>query len=223
MLKEAVRETLLDIYRNHKGRIANKYPHHLEEYHKHFRRYRGTDVCVVEVGVADGGSLELWRSYFGPEAHIVGIDVADRTSLSEEVNADIVIGDQGSHDFWKVFKQAYPKVDIFIDDGSHRFQDQQVTFKEMFPHVQPWGFYACEDIHTSYHEEFGGGYKSGFSFVGLLKELVDTLHWTTYSERGDFDYIKDMIYGVHVYPSLAILEKRPAQTFGGPTMTGKNA
>lgn len=221
MLKEAV--TLLDIYKSNQGRIANKYPHHLEEYEKYFGQFRGEEVTVVEVGVADGGSLQVWKEYFGPDAHIIGIDIADRTHLAEEVGADIVLGDQGSHDFWKVFKQAYPKVDILIDDGSHRFQDQQVTFLEMFPHLQPYGIYACEDLHTSYHSEFGGGYKSSFSFIGLLKESLDTLHWSRYQGKAPFEEIKNELYGVHVYPSLAILEKRPARTFGGPTMTGKNA
>ncbi|MDZ7817326.1 MAG: hypothetical protein U5K55_01380 [Aliarcobacter sp.] len=37
---------------------------------------------------------------------------------------------------------------------------QQInTFEELFDHIDKNGIYLCEDIHTSYLEEYGGGYK----------------------------------------------------------------
>jgi len=30
---------------------------------------------MLEIGVSFGGSLEMWREYFGPEATIFGIDI----------------------------------------------------------------------------------------------------------------------------------------------------
>ena len=32
-------------------------------------------MTFLEIGVSLGGSLEMWRNYFGPEATIVGLDI----------------------------------------------------------------------------------------------------------------------------------------------------
>src|SRR5262249_46695873 len=61
----------------HNGRIAQKWHHYLEIYERHFEHLRATApaVRILELGVSGGGSLQLWRKYFGPAARIVGIDI----------------------------------------------------------------------------------------------------------------------------------------------------
>jgi hypothetical protein len=39
---------------------------YLDAYHRHFERFRSQEkVVMVEVGVQSGGSINMWRNYFG--------------------------------------------------------------------------------------------------------------------------------------------------------------
>lgn len=213
--------SLIDMFDTHEGHRIHKYPHVIEEYDYFFQSRRNQPVCIVEVGIADGGSLELWRKYFGQEARIVGVDIADRLSLAKDLDVDIISGDQGDKRFWDWFKLTYPPVDIFIDDGSHNSQDQITTFESMFPHVAQNGLYCCEDLHTSYHPQFGGGYLNEHSFIEFLKGKIDSLHASaSVNEELHPDAFTETAYGIHVFPTLAIVEKRPAASYGGPVMRG---
>lgn len=56
---------LADMFYAHEGRPINKWTHYLELYHVHFDRFRDTPVKMLEIGVFEGGSLELWRAIWG--------------------------------------------------------------------------------------------------------------------------------------------------------------
>ena len=62
-----------DAHRSGKG--IYKWLHYFDIYDEHFSRFRGKDVTVLEIGVASGGSLEMWKAYFGNEAQIYGVDI----------------------------------------------------------------------------------------------------------------------------------------------------
>lgn len=50
------------------GPGADKWSGYLDAYHRHFDRFRSQDrITMVEVGVQSGGSIEMWRSYFGAD------------------------------------------------------------------------------------------------------------------------------------------------------------
>jgi len=40
-----------------------------------FSKYIGKDITFIEIGVLGGGSLFMWRNFFGPNARIIGIDL----------------------------------------------------------------------------------------------------------------------------------------------------
>src|SRR4051812_2508259 len=42
-----------------------KFRHYFEIYQRHFAKFVGQDVHVVEIGVYSGGSLNMWKEYFG--------------------------------------------------------------------------------------------------------------------------------------------------------------
>ena len=42
---------------------------------RRLNKYVNKKIVFVEVGVADGGSLHMWRSYLGKKARIIGIDL----------------------------------------------------------------------------------------------------------------------------------------------------
>ena len=42
-----------------------KWKHYCDVYHRHFSKFVGREVHVLEVGIYSGGSLQMWREYFG--------------------------------------------------------------------------------------------------------------------------------------------------------------
>src|SRR5690606_35085902 len=137
---------------------------------------RNKAPVVLEIGVFHGGSLDMWRDYFGPGCRLYGVDIDSRCRMFEADDTKIFIGDQADRDFLRPLRREVPRVDILIDDGGHFMQQQIATFEELFPHVADDGIYLCEDLHTSYWTEFGGGYRREGSFIEYSKTLIDQLN-----------------------------------------------
>ena len=137
-----------------------KWPHYFEIYDRHFSKFVEKSPKVLEIGVFDGGSVEMWNYYFGSGCEIVGIDINPKMEnlFKGSDNIEIIIGDQEDRNFWSTIKDRFPYFDIIIDDGGHTMGQQIVTFEEMYPHVSENGVYLTEDLHTSYWSNiFGGG------------------------------------------------------------------
>jgi len=54
---------------------STKFDKYFEIYESLFRKYLNKKIIFVEVGVAMGGSLFMWRNFFGKKANIIGIDL----------------------------------------------------------------------------------------------------------------------------------------------------
>ena len=195
------------------GRLMRKWQGYFDIYHRHFAQFRGRSPVVLEIGVFQGGSLQMWRDYFGPGARIVGIDVDPRCRQFEEAQISVLIGDQQDRGFLAEVKRQLPHIDIVIDDGGHTMPQQITSFEELYPHLQPHGVYLCEDIHTSMMPEYGGGYRRQGTFLEYGKGLVDCLYaW--YSEENKASTAEAMTrstYALHFYDSVLVIEKRPIE------------
>jgi hypothetical protein len=218
------RNPLVEIFERHTGRLTVKWLHYLEIYHRHFGRFRGRSPVVLEIGIFHGGSLELWHEYFGAGCRLYAVDVDPECRKFEDENTRILIGDQADRGFLARLRQEVPRIDILIDDGGHRMDQQIATFEELFRHVSDEGIYLCEDMHTSYWKDFGGGYREPGSFVEYSKRLIDQLNAWHSREPGAFgvdDYTR-AAYAMHYYDSVLAIEKRPVTpprkiTTGQPT------
>lgn len=195
----------------HTGGLIHKWDHYFEVYDRHLSRFRGTDVHVVEIGVAHGGSLQMWKDYFGPRARIYGVDINPACKTLEEERVAIFIGDQEDRAFLQHLAREIPRIDVLIDDGGHAMRQQIATFEELFAHVEPTGVYLCEDLHTSYWPDWGGGYRRPGTFVEYAKGFVDRLNaWHSMDrERYDVDAFTRSAHSVHFYDSVVVVEKRP--------------
>jgi hypothetical protein len=143
---------LKDYFDAHKtGRGLWKWEHYFDVYHHHLRKYVGKEVAVLEVGIYSGGSLDMWRTYFGAGCKIYGVDIEDACKAYQKEGIEVFIGDQADRSFWRTFKQQVPRVDILIDDGGHAPEQQIVTLEEMLP-TSPGGVYICEDVQGIHHE-----------------------------------------------------------------------
>mgnify|MGYP003642165355 CR=1 FL=1 len=187
--------------------LIHKWHHYFEVYDRHFKRFRNSNPTILEIGVSKGGSLEMWNYYFDNKCKIYGVDVDPECKKLEQYfdNVTIFIGDQGSPDFWKKFKQDVPRLDILIDDGGHTMQQQITTYEQMYSHVQDDGVYLCEDVHTSYFNNFGGGLKNPSTFIEYSKSFLDDIN--AYHANIDLTFRKTT-HSVHFYDSIVVLEKR---------------
>lgn len=175
-----MQKSLLDIYVNDLVLHSDKYLSYFPVYEEYFERYRGRAPTFIEVGVQGGGSLEMWRKYFGSDSRIIGIDVDDHVLNHKSEGVEIIIGNQGSTDFWKTLMPQIGNIDMFLDDGSHQVGHQILTFIETWPYIKNGGVYMCEDTHTSYFLDWGNGLLLGNTFLEFAKKLTDVVnhnHW----------------------------------------------
>ena len=122
-------------FTSNRGPLLNKWLHYFDIYDRHFARFRGRDIVVVEIGVYHGGSLGMWKSYFGPGAKLVGVDINPRALKFADDQVTIIIGDQSNREFLRELRAPYPRIDILLDDGSHSMTQQITMFEELFDAV----------------------------------------------------------------------------------------
>jgi hypothetical protein len=157
-------------------RPAHKWVHYLPFYDRVFASFRGYPIRMLEIGVSKGGSLDVWRSYFGPEATIFGIDVdpacAGRVSPPNQVR----IGSQADPAFLRRVVREMGGLEVVLDDGSHVASDQRASFQTLWPLLSPGGLYQIEDLHTAYWPGYEGGLGRPGTAIELVKDLIDDMH-----------------------------------------------
>lgn len=199
---------LRDYFDANPGRLIHKWMHYFDVYHRHFERFRGQPVTIIEFGVYHGGSLQMWKHYFGAGARIVGVDINPACKSLEEDQITVVTGDQEDRAFLSELRETVGPADIVIDDGGHTMTQQIATFEEMFGAVRDGGVYLVEDLHTSYWEEYGGGHRRPGTFIEYAKDLVDEVHgWHRREEPVPVTHWTRSIRGMHVYDSVIVLDK----------------
>ena len=195
------------------GRLIDKWEHYFDIYHRHLQRFRGKPVTVVEFGVYHGGSLQMWRNYFGPQARIVGVDINPRVRELGDPGIEIIIGDQGDRAFLRDLAKRVGPIDVLIDDGSHVMTHQIATLEELYPKVSPEGVILVEDTHTSYWRERGGGLRQPFTFIEYCKRLIDDLG--AWHSRDPHSFSPSMFTrtarSMHFYDSVLVIEKGPVE------------
>ena len=115
---------LENYFNENKKRVIDKWSHYFEVYDRHFSKYRGKEIVLLEIGTFQGGSLQMWKQYFGDKAKIYGIDINPNCKQVEEENIKIMIGSQSDREFLKKVVQEVPPFDILIDDGGHTMLQQ---------------------------------------------------------------------------------------------------
>jgi len=195
-------------YNGLKTKTIHKWHHYFDIYDKHFRTFMGKTPIILEIGVSFGGSIDMWNNYFNHDCIIYGIDIDKNCgTLNFEDNVHIVIGDQGNPMFWDdFFEKNNIHFDIVIDDGGHTMQQQIITFEKVYSRVKYGGIYLCEDLHTSYWDEYGGGYLNKNSFIEYSKNFIDLINAYHVRTPLSLDFRKDT-FSITFYDSIIVLEK----------------
>ena len=195
---------LLTYFLNNDQRVIYKWMHYFDIYHRHFERFQNQKPTVLEIGVFHGGSLQMWKHYFGEGARIVGLDINPVCKQVEEEGIEVFIGDQEDSEFLKQLAEEIGPIDILIDDGGHSMSQQITTFESLFTHITADGVYLTEDTHTSYSDP-----KNTKTFIEFSKKFVDHLHARYYgnSHAGDIG-LGLSVDSVNFYDSIVVFEKK---------------
>lgn len=92
-------------FRSNTKRLIHKCNNYFDIYERHFSRYRNKNVVLLEIGVSHGGSLQMWKNYFGENCKIYGIDIDPRCKEFEEENIEIFIGSQSDRKFLREVRE----------------------------------------------------------------------------------------------------------------------
>lgn len=124
---------------------------------------------VLEIGVAKGASALMWNDYYGPDTDIHLADLfQDPGHVSPRWCRDKGfvphIGNQADINSLYTIK---PMFDVIIDDGSHRADHMQITFKHLFVNnLKSGGIYVIEDLHCC---------RDAFYWAGGITRFEDTI------------------------------------------------
>mmetsp|Transcript_8434 Transcript_8434/g.12568 ORF Transcript_8434/g.12568 Transcript_8434/m.12568 type:complete len:383 (-) Transcript_8434:110-1258(-) len=209
-------DSLVSIFKSHRGRFADKWENYIYVYEYEFEAYRKTSspVNILELGVSFGGSLQIWKKYFGAESTVVGVDI-DPDVCNEDGYGDgiyVYCFDAVDISPLQVVLEEH-NIDIIIDDASHISKNIITTFEAAFRGLRPGGLYIVEDISTSYWTDvYGGGMRHPGTTIEYFKLLVDDInHLYAYdinSKSAHDAYMGRWIDHIKFEDGLIIIKKR---------------
>ena len=183
-------------------------------YEQHFKDLRRTGFTLLEIGIdsnrlahAGENPLRRWKHFF-PKAQIVGLDVEDMSFVNEK-RIFTYQGTQTDSYLLRSIARKHSNLKIIVDNGSHRQEHIRATFAVLFPLLSDRGFYAIEDIQTSYWPRFGGSAdpKDPGTTMSMVKDFLDGLNYEEFGDQRPRFYTDSHMVAVHCYHGLVIIEK----------------
>jgi demethylmacrocin O-methyltransferase len=144
------------------GKLTTIANHHtVDKGTEHYEKHGYTEVYdkyipeigkfeLLEIGIWHGDSLRMWKEY-NPELDIFAIDIDPNVLNFIHTNDfNISIGDQSNEELLNSIVLKSGPLDFIIDDGSHVHEHILSSFKVLWEHVKPGGYYFIEDLHAAY-------------------------------------------------------------------------
>ena len=184
-------------------------------YDELFLKYRNKKIVFVEIGVLGGGSLFMWRKFFGNKARIIGVDMNPNARKWKDYGFEIIIGNQSDEKFWKKFISDIGPIDIVLDDGGHTYDQQIVTTEMLLENIKDGGILVVEDTHTSYMSGFG---PKRYSFIEYTKNMIDLIN----NRFSKFNRKKSekRVWSLRIFESIVAfsVNKRATKLISKPTV-----
>ena len=186
----------------HDGKISDKWNLYIQEWDRLLSPFRDQPINLLEIGIQNGGSLEIWAKYFQHAEKIIGCEVDKRSKnlRFEDSRIRVVVGDANTDASEAMILECSPIYDIIIDDGSHTSSDIIRSFARYIPHIADEGIYIVEDFHASYWPSFEGGLHNPQSSMAFFKRIADILnyeHWRNSQTKEDYNKELKEIYGIN--------------------------
>ena len=183
-------------------RYSIKWSNYFTVYENLFKKFVNKKIIFVEIGVGNGGSLFMWKKFFGSKARIIGIELNPDAKKLEKFGFEIFIGDQSDPLFWKKFYNKVGKIDVLLDDGGHKNIQQITTFMESYNHIKENGIIVVEDTHTSYMKKKGFKNPSKYSFINFCNLIIENLHRRNPSINKNLNILSKKIESIYFYDSI---------------------
>jgi hypothetical protein len=190
-----------------KERKIHKWTHYFPIYERHFAPFVNRATTFIEIGVFNGGSLQLWKRHLGPFAQIIGIDIDPGCKTMEENQISVRIGDQSDPKFLQQIIDEFGSPDVVLDDGSHKMSHISASFKFFYPRMSKNGVYVVEDLHTAYWDEYEGGLGRDGSFIEEAKGLIDELNADHSRGMVPASEFSRTTMSMHFYDSVIVFER----------------
>lgn len=213
----------------HSGKTTDKWSGYLPVYDRLFAPLVDADVAILEIGVQNGGSLEIYGRFFRNARKIIGVDISEACGdlRYDDPRIEVIVGDATARPTSDRIFASCDRFDLIIDDGSHKSSDIIGAFLRYLPALKPGGLYIAEDLCCSYWRDWEGGLfedTSSMSFFRMLPDLINTEHWGNGKGRADLCRLKfpgtgsadelsslNQIYSVAFFNSMAVVTKADAE------------
>ena len=213
-----------EVFNLHKGHYADKWEGYLFVYDEIFLNWKTRAFTLLEIGVDNGGSLEVFLKFFTNIEVIVGIDINENCSNIEfeDNRIKVLVGDSTKESSKEQIKKISNQFDIVIDDGSHFSPDIIKNFINLIELVSYGGIYIIEDLCCSYWKSYGGGLSNKLSANNFFKKLIDIINYQHWDEKvsikdllSEYDLINiddktieklNFIKGISFYNSICIIK-----------------
>ena len=220
MNKESRELTIYKLFKTSK-KFSLKWSSYFQVYEKIFSKYRKKKIKFVEIGIANGGSLFMWKKFFGKNAEIIGIDLNPSAKKMEKYGFKIYIGSQIDPDFWKNFFKKEGKIDLILDDGGHKNLQQISTVHYCLPHVKDGGKIVIEDTVTSYlKKEFNN--PSRYSFISFCNLIIEMMHRRSSLIHKKLNIYSKKIYSINFFESIVVFSINSKKCFKSKEIYNKS-
>ena len=182
-----------------------KWSNYFDIYENIFRKFVNKKIKIVEIGVGNGGSLFMWRSFFGKKADIIGIELNPEAKKLEKYGFKIFNGDQSNPNFWKSFYKKIGKIDILIDDGGHTNLQQITTLMESINYINHDGMIVVEDTHTSFMNYKGFKNPSKNSLISFSTNLIENIHRRNPMIKKKLNNLSKLINSIEYFDSITVI------------------
>ncbi len=197
-------QSLLEIFKGSEF-YSLKFSNYFSIYEKLFSRFRGKKITFVEIGVLSGGSLFMWKKYFGENARIIGVELNPEAKKFENYGFEIFTGNQSDPEFWKEFFEKVGEVDVILDDGGHTNFQQIISSCSCIPFIKDEGLMVVEDVFHSYGISYGekGFYNpSKYSFINFCKKSIDDVNLRFPGGKNFKFTLNKFIYSIEFFESI---------------------
>src|SRR3954454_4686448 len=116
-----------------------------------------SDANMVELGIMDGGSVALAALAANPaklvaleldEERVAALDdLLERLALTERIRPYYGVDQADRARLRAIIEDEFgdQKLDLVVDDASHRLDETRASFETLFPRLRPGGLYLIED------------------------------------------------------------------------------
>lgn len=207
-----------------KTKLSDKWTQYLSIYESELadRVAAGRPMRLLEIGVQNGGSLEVWKRYLPEGSEIWGLDIEPGVGdlkFAEGIHVHVLDATDAA-----ALDAVLPdrEFDVIVDDGSHLARDIITTLELLYPRLASGGKYFIEDLHASYWTNYGGGFRAPQAPLEHLKRWIDGVNADHIpadadiapDEREELRKVGRSVGRIGFYDSVAVIEKPPVPKLG---------